>query len=385
MVLPLRAQQSAQGSNPASLRDAAQALAAGDVARAEGELKSILAGDGNDYRALELMGMLRAQQQRNQEAEHLFEQVVKAKPDFVSAHVNLGLLYVQMGQPDKAVAQLQEALRLDPQRTDAAAALVNLWRDQAREALTSNDAERALSNLLQARKLQADNADVEFELGMVALRMSLLPDAVSAFQQTLKLRPDDAMAIYALGRAYMQLAKFEDARQQFARYVQLRPDDASGHYGLGMSLAALEQSQAARAEFEKSIALAPVQTESYFRLGLVQLESNDIDSAAKNFQRVLDRDPKHAGALAASGEVEFRRKHYSAAVDLLQRAIASDDRLREAHYYLGLTYARLGKKQESEQELAIATRLEHEETEKQRTVFTILDPGPGSTPDPQSK
>lgn len=147
-------------------------------------------------------------------------------------------------------------------------------------------------------------------------------------------------------------------------------------------MAALEQSQPARAEFEKSIALAPVQTESYFRLGLIELESNDIDSAARNFRHLLERDPKHAGALAALGQVEFRQKNYSGAVEV-QRAIANNDRLREAHYYLGLTYARLGKKQESERELATATRLEHEETEKQRTVFTILDPGTG--PDPQSK
>jgi hypothetical protein len=52
--------------------------------------------------------------------------------------------------------------------------------------------------------------------------------------------------------------------------------------------------------------------------------------------------------------------------------------LREAHYYLGLTYARLGRKQESNEQLQIATRLEHEESEKQRTMLRILDPGDGT-------
>jgi hypothetical protein len=63
----------------------------------------------------------------------------------------------------------------------------------------------------------------------------------------------------------------------------------------------------------------------------------------------------------------------------LQRAIVSNDQLREAHYFLGLTYARMGRKQESEQQLQIATRLEHQEAEKQRTVFKILDTGPENT------
>ena len=80
----------------------------------------------------------------------------------------------------------------------------------------------------------------------------------------------------------------------------------------------------------------------------------------------------------ALGRLRFEQKAYAEAVDYLQRAIASDDRLREAHYYLGLTYARLGRTQEANEQLQIATRLEHEDTEKQRTMLRILGPGHGS-------
>jgi len=100
---------------------------------------------------------------------------------------------------------------------------------------------------------------------------------------------------------------------------------------------------------------------------------------------VLDRDPKHAGALAARGRVEMERKQFGDAADFLQRAIAADDSLREAHYYLGLTYARMGRKQESDEQLEIANRLEHAETESQRTVFKSLDPSAAGTPEVQPK
>jgi len=123
------------------------------------------------------------------------------------------------------------------------------------------------------------------------------------------------MALWGLGRAYTGESKFEDARQQFARYVALRPDDSSGHNALG------------------------AQTESYFRLGLLDLDSKDLDSAVKNFRHALDHDPQHAGALAGLGKIEFERKHYNEALELLQKALAADNSLRVAHYYLGLTYA----------------------------------------------
>ena len=58
---------------------------------------------------------------------------------------------------------------------------------------------------------------------------------------------------------------------------------------------------------------------------------------------------------------------------MLHRAVDIDPSIREAHYYLGLTLARTGHKSELDEQLAIATRLEHEEAEHRRTIL-ILDP-----------
>ena len=55
-------------------------------------------------------------------------------------------------------------------------------------------------------------------------------------------------------------------------------------------------------------------------------------------------------------------------------AVAADSAMREAHYYLGLTYARLGRKGDSEKERQTAIQLEKEDVEKHRTVFKIIDP-----------
>jgi len=372
--LPMRAQVSGQALRTSLLKDAGDAIASGKLQDAETDLQSILDTSPDDYQALDLLAIVRAQQRREPEAEQIFLGVIKNHPEFASAHIDLGLLYVQMGDSGKAVPQLQEGLQLAPERTEAASALVGIWREQARAALVS-DPEKALSLLLQARKIAPSDADVQFEFGMVALRMNLLPDAVAAFQQTLKLRPDDPKALYALGRAFMQEARYDDARQQFVRYIALRPDDASGLYALGNSDAMLERSVEARSEFEKSIALAPVQTESYFQLGLLDLKAHDLDSATKNFNRVLARDSRHAGALAGMGRVAFEEKKYDESADFLRRSIASDDASYEPHYYLGLTYARMGRKQDSDEQFQIATRLEHEQLEKERTVLTILNSG----------
>ncbi len=367
------AQVSHQNSNPSLLQDAAQAITVGKLSRAEGDLQSVLRAAPDDYRALDLLGVVRILQRREILAEELFRHAIQKKPDFAPARAHLGLLYVQVGRPEEAVPELREAVRLDPARSDASAALVRILEDQARAASAAGDSEKALALLMDARKYAPDNPDVSFEIGTIALQVSLWQDAVEAFQRTLKMREDDPLAFYNLGRAFMGLSQFEDARLQFARYVALRPDDASGHCALGMTLAALEHVPEARKEFERSIALAPAQTESYFRLGLIDLDAKDLDEAAANLHQVLAREPKRGDALSALGRVAFEQKHYPDAIDLLQQAIAGDESLREAHYYLGLTFARVGRKEEAAAQLQIATRLEHDEAEHRRTLFRIQD------------
>jgi len=373
------AQLSHQNSNPSLLQDAAQAITVGELNRAEDDLQSVLLTAPDDYRALDLLGVVRILQRRETGAEKLFRRSVQKKPDFAPARAHLGLLYVQMGRTEEAVPQLREAVRLDPARSDARGALVRILLDQAHAASATGDSTKALALLMDARQYAPDNPDVDSEFGTIALQMSLWQDAVEALQQTLKMREDDPLAIYNLGRAFMGLSQFEDARQQFARYVAVRPDDPSGYCALGMTLAALEHVPEARKQFERSIALAPAQTESYFRLGLIDLDAKDLDEAGRNLLQVLAREPKHSGALSALGRVAFEQKRYPEAIDLLQHATAIDESSREAHYYLGLTFARLGRKEEAEAQLQIATRLEHDEAEHRRTLFRIQD---GSVSDP---
>ncbi len=368
------AQTSSTAPSVPTIRDAASSLAAGDLKRAEIELQAILRVVPTDVHALNLLAIVRVQQKREAEAETFFKQAITIQPDYAGAHAGLGLLYAQMGKNDLAVPVLKEALRLDPGRSDAQAVLISIWRGQARDAAEHGELEKAVALLMDARKLDPANADVQYEFGMVALRMSLFPDAIDAFNQVLKLRADDAAALYGLGRAKMSVSRFDDAQQAFEQYVRLRPADASGHYALGFTFQALQRTSEARAEYEKSIVLQPQQTESGFQLGLMELEQGSTREAAARFEQVLKRAPQHAGALTGMGRVKFHEKDFAGAAALFEKAIASNPELREAHYYLGLADSRLGRMEASEKELEIASRIEHEEVEKHQTVLKIIDP-----------
>ena len=367
-------QASPSQSQDRQLQQAANELSAGKLDQAAQDLQAVLHSDPEDYRALDLLGVVRVLQHREADAQGLFEQVVKARPEFAAGRAHLGLLYLHLGRDQNALPELRQALRLDSSRTDVAAALAHVLEGEAKAASAAGDLNGALGFLIEAREHAPDNADVQFEFGVAAHKLSLDDDAIEAFRQTLKLRKNDAPALYDLGFALMDRARFEDARLRFAQYVELRPDDPSGHCALGMALAALEQSQLARAQFEISIRLASTQSESYYRLGLLDLNAGEYDAAAQHLQKALEHKPNDGDALTALGKVEFEQRHYPNAISLLQQAVSQDDSIQEAQYYLGLALARVGRKQESNQQLETAARLEQEQKGRSRNLLRLRKP-----------
>lgn len=65
------------------------------------------------------LATIMAKKKNYTEAAKLFHEVLKDDSDNATAHSNLGVTYALMGKIDRAIAQLEEALRIDPRHTDA--------------------------------------------------------------------------------------------------------------------------------------------------------------------------------------------------------------------------------------------------------------------------
>jgi hypothetical protein len=63
----------------------------------------------------------------------------------------------------------------------------------------------------------------------------------------------------------------------------------------------------------------------------------------------------------------------------LERAVTVEPSLREAHYYLGLSYARLGRKEDSAAQLKITNELDQEEVKAHNAGVEIINPGEDSS------
>src|SRR6185369_3368706 len=128
---------------------------------AERQLALLLRAQPNDSVALNLLGTIRAKQNRLTEAETLFVRAVVNDPRYSGARMNLAYLYLQKGDPAKAVVQLTEVLTIEPTNTDAMVVLGDAY------LATNNpdDAERQYLNALDGR---LDNAGALLGLAQIS-------------------------------------------------------------------------------------------------------------------------------------------------------------------------------------------------------------------------
>ena len=390
------------------------------MVEAERQLASISRIAPNSPDVLNLMGTIRARQNRLNEAEALFLQVLRIEERFTPARLNLSYLYVVKRVPDKAIFQLQEVLRLDPNNAEATQKLPALllahgkvdqcisFVEKLRAAgpvspdmlVMLGDAYVAKGSLAEAEgpyllalenrldnagallglaqisrlkgemretsiylarvaTLSADSTSPEFlyKFALLALRVGMIDQAKSALERSLKLRPDEPTYLLALGVAWLSRGDLFEAEKLFRRLVEVQPDNSLGQLHLGYVFLNQKKYREARLWLEKSARAPNAIPEVYYYLGLVAQEQNDDAGAIPLFEKAVQKLPNYAHARIALGSSYMKLRNYTRAREELETAVRLDPNEPKAHYNLALLYARLNDPVRAQEQMKIVDSL----------------------------
>ena len=167
-------------------------------------------------------------------------------------HVNLALLYAQMGRPAEAEGELKTALQLDPNFVPAMVNLADLYRTTQRDdegqrwlekaiALAPTAAEpihalgllkvrqkqypEALGLLAKAAALQPNNARYSYVYAVALQSSGQVDQAIKILEQTHRRRPADISVLQALVSFERQKGDLRSAKVYAKQLLQLSPDD----------------------------------------------------------------------------------------------------------------------------------------------------------------
>jgi tetratricopeptide (TPR) repeat protein len=269
----------------------------GRIDEAEAVCLGILEETRTDAKALCLLGLIRHQQGKNQDAVELLRQSVQEAPDFVGAHNHLGAILITMDRGREAVESLQKATAIQPKFVAAHSNLGNAFH-------SAGELEEAEKSYRTALTLDPKNVQANVSLGNL-LRHTRKPDeAVKYFSAAIAIAPDSAMIHHFLGNAYRQSGNRDDAIASYRRALELEPSYALAEFDLGLTLKELGQIEEATTYLEK----ADLATSRPLALEcLLDLKRYDDFFAMLNVHKDIDRANLRTAAISAYASNQLAR------------------------------------------------------------------------------
>lgn len=241
-----------------------------------------------------------------------FERMVTDDPRDHEKRNALAFRYTRMGEIDKAIAHLKEALRLKPDYVHAHFNLGNVLA--ARGQL-----DRGVHHLRRAARLQPNHAEALNNLGYALASLGRFDEAIRELRRALTVNQDYADARRNLGRALASRGDIVEAIDHLRHALRLEPDSTESHRSLGAILVDIGQATEALRHWEEAIRLEPDSLESLS--GLAWILATHPEPAIRRPERAVILASKAAG---------LARDRNPIVLDTLAAALASAGRFDQA-------------------------------------------------------
>lgn len=172
--------------------------------------------------------------------------------------VRAGNEFYRHNEPDNAIAEYREALKINPNNVEAHLKMGFLLYNVKQKS------EEGMAHLEKAIKLDPDNALVHHDLGMALLHQRKYDQAVNHLSEALRLMPQgidkqyNAVDMhYNLGLALFYSGNISRSTVHLSEAVRLSPAEGKLHYDLAVALAAEGKTDDALKHYSKAISIEP--------------------------------------------------------------------------------------------------------------------------------
>jgi Flp pilus assembly protein TadD len=290
------------------------------------------------------------------DVETLWRTTLARNPECWMADTNLGIVLIQKGQVDDAIAHYRHALQLQPNWWDAE---YNLGT----ALLSKGEVDGAIVHSEKAVTMQPNDPDAQVALGSALLEKKRIDEAIMHYQQALAMRPDYFLAQCGLGRALLEKGELDTAIHHFRAAVLIRPEHADCLTFLAIALDEKGETAEAIQHYEKALQISPKSIPALTNLGWViaTCSNGSLRNGAKAVELARRADELSGGsnpvvlrALAAAyAEAgQFGRAIETAGVAIEQSRQSGDQSLFLAleeqlrFYRLGIPYREAAKLKE---------------------------------------
>ena len=202
---------------------------AGRLQEAESVYRQVLAAAPGHADSLHMLGVIASQCGQPQAALACIDQAIALKPSTAMFHVNRATALLALRQFDAALDACRQALRFKHNLAEAHQMMGHVLSDLGRP-------EEAIASYRQALRLKPDLRDGHNDLALALREANQLDDAAAALSVAVRQAPNDPQLIGNLAGILKDLGRLDEAEAMYRDVLRRHPDNAAAHVNLGVSL-----------------------------------------------------------------------------------------------------------------------------------------------------
>jgi tetratricopeptide (TPR) repeat protein len=284
---------------------------------------------------------------------------VQASPSTPETVLGLAKAYIELRDLPGAGRTLESAIARGVEAGPIYALLSTVYEK-------TGHIERAIPAMRLAIEREPQSEQRRFEYGMLLTNAMAPAAAVIRLEESLRLFPNSSRLWFALGIARFKQNQNEEAAQAFARASELDRKFAVPLVYLGLTRVEKGRYEEAVKLYEQALAIndALGVVDYLIANALTKESSTDNARVEAHLLRAIRLEPSFAPARLSLAKLLMRANRLNEARIELERVIAMDANLAEAHYQLGLVYSRMRRTDDAKASMARFKQLSDSEKEQ---------------------
>ena len=219
-------------------------------------------------------------------AKNYYNETLRMNLNHVDAHNNLGIIFFNLGEYQKAMSCFKKAIQIQPNYVAAYYNLGNVHKETAENQKAINCYEKAI-------QINPEYVDALNNLGIIFFKLGEYHKSVSCYEKAIRINPNNVGVHNNLGNTLKELGEHQKAINCYEKAVKINPNHVGAHNNLGNILKKLGEHQKAINCYEKVFQIEPDNLTSHWLFmnifPVIYKDLKEIDYYRKRFERSIKK------------------------------------------------------------------------------------------------
>jgi Flp pilus assembly protein TadD len=256
---------------------------------AEAAFRQVLTRQPNHADALYYLGAVYFARKDNKGATDLIMRAIQINPNEPLYHGNIGVLFATQGHMEDAIKAMKRCVQLMPNYPDG-------YLNLGSALFQTGKLDEAIIAYKKALEQNPRHFDAANGLARIYKKQNNMEECIAAYKLCTEIRPQAPENWLNLGWALGRVQRFDDAAEAYRKATELKPDYSDGFSGLSYSLQNAGRLDEAIVAASKAVELEPHRPVLHGNLGMLLLLKGNFEEGWPEYEwrcqtREWSRDP----------------------------------------------------------------------------------------------